>query len=179
VREVAQRAASGVSGQLVAGIGNVFLGDDGFGVEVVRRLGGRPLPPGVRVADFGIRGLHLAYDLLDGGYERVILVDATPRGGEPGTVYVIEPDPSELGAGGSGMADAHAMNPQAVFALLRSLGGTPGNVLVVGCEPQSLEEEMGLSPVVDAAVDEAVDVVVGLLAGRAGEAGTAASVEPR
>jgi hydrogenase maturation protease len=162
-----------VSRILIAGIGNVFLGDDGFGVEVVRRLAQRALPADVRVADFGIRGLHLAYDLLDGGYQQVILVDATPREGAPGTVYLIEPDAEELGAGGNGMADAHAMTPQAVFSLLRSLGGTPGKVLVVGCEPQSVEEEMGLTPVVEAAVDEAVDLIRGLLAREARPSGGA------
>jgi hydrogenase maturation protease len=149
-------------GVLVAGIGNIFLGDDGFGVEVVRRLTSKPLPPGVRVADFGIRGLHLAFELLEHPDDTTILVDVTPRGGEPGTVYLIEPDLETL-AGPSGPADAHDMTPAAVFGLLRSLGGTPGRVLIVGCEPLSMEEEMGLSPPVEGAVDEAVALILDVL----------------
>ena len=151
-------------GVLVAGIGNVFLGDDGFGVEVVRRLASHPLPDGVRVADFGIRGLHLAFELLEHPDDTTILVDATPRAGEPGTVYLIEPDLETLAAAPeAGAADAHDMTPAAVFGLLRSLGGTPGRVLIVGCEPFSTEEEMGLSPPVAGAVDEAVALILNVL----------------
>jgi hydrogenase maturation protease len=144
---------------MVAGVGNVFLGDDGFGVEVARRLASVALPEWVRVADFGIRGLHLAYELLDGGYATTVLVDVTPRGGEPGTVYLIEPD---LGAPGAppARADAHGMHPEAVLALLRALGGSAGRVLIVGCEPARMEEEMGLSAPVARAVDEAVALVL-------------------
>jgi hydrogenase maturation protease len=160
------------SGVLVAGIGNIFLGDDGFGVEVVRRLASKPLPPGVRVADFGIRGLHLAFELLEHPEDTTILVDVTPREGEPGTVYLIEPDLETL-AGPAGPADAHDMTPAAVFGLLRSLGGTPGRVLIVGCEPLSTEEEMGLSPPVEGAVDEAVGLILDVLA-REGVAGNPA-----
>ncbi len=150
-------------GVLVAGIGNVFLGDDGFGVEVVRRLAAKSLPAGVRVADFGIRGLHLAFELLEHPDDTTILVDATPRSGEPGTVYLIEPDLETLAAPGAGAADAHDMTPAAVFGFLRSLGGTPGRVLIVGCEPLSTEEEMGLSPPVEGAVDEAVALILDVL----------------
>ncbi len=150
-------------GILVAGIGNIFLGDDGFGVEVVRRLRSRPLPAGVRVADFGIRGVHLAFELLERPDDTTVLVDLTPRGGEPGTVYLIEPDLATLGAASAGPADAHSMTPEAVFGLLRSLGGTPRRVLVVGCEPLSTEEEMGLSPPVEGAVDEAVTLILEVL----------------
>jgi len=139
------------------GIGNIFLGDDGFGVEVARRLASEPLPSNVLVKDFGIRGLHLAYELLDGGYETTLLLDATSRGGEPGTVYLIEPELNEEGS--AAPADAHAMNPEAVFASLRALGGAPGRVLLVGCEPASVEEQMGLSPPVAGAVDVAVRMV--------------------
>src|SRR3954469_15120267 len=148
---------------LVAGIGNIFLGDDGFGVEVVRRLSSRPLPAGVRVVDFGIRGVHLAFELLEHPDDVTILVDITPRGGEPGTVYLIEPDLETLAAYAPGPADAHSMTPDAVFALLRSLGGTPGRVWIVGCEPLSLDEEMGLSPPVERAVDEAVGLILEVL----------------
>ena len=155
-------------GLLIVGIGNIFLGDDGFGVEVVRRLGELPLPAEVRVADFGTRGLHLAFELLDRAADTTILVDATPRGGDPGTVYLIEPDLGRLadlaGTGPAGMADAHAMTPDAVFALLRTLGGTPGRVLVVGCEPLRCEEEMGLSPPVEQAVGEAVTMILEVVA---------------
>ncbi len=148
---------------LVACVGNIFLGDDGFGVEVARRLAGRELPAGVRAADFGIRGVHLAYELAEKSYETVILVDATPRGGEPGTVYLIEPDLDRLGEAASGQADAHGMDPQTVFALLKTLGGRPGRVLIVGCEPASTEEEMGLSEPVSAAVEEAVRMIFEIL----------------
>ena len=115
---------------LIAGIGNVFLGDDGFGVEVARRLAERELPAGVKVADFGIRGMDLAYELQE-DYDAAVLVDAVPRGGEPGTLYVIEP---ELEAAGP-VLDAHAMDPVRVLGLARTLGTLPPRVLVVGCEP--------------------------------------------
>jgi hydrogenase maturation protease len=142
---------------LVAGIGNIFLGDDGFGVEVVRRLAAEPLPRGVEVADFGIRGIHLAYELLEKAYDTTILVDAMPRGGEPGTVYVLEPE--TMPPAPAVAADAHAMTPEAVLRWLRSLGGAPGRLFVVGCDPARTEEEMGLSEPVAAAVGRAVEVV--------------------
>ena len=150
---------------LIACVGNIFLGDDGFGVEVARRLSAHPLPDGVQVADFGIRGVHLAYELAEKAYESTILVDATARGGAPGTVYLIEPDPGGwiAGDGGSDATDAHGMDPRAVFGLVRTLGGTPGRVLLVGCEPASVEEEMGLSEPVAAAVDEAVALILDVL----------------
>lgn len=161
-------AASGArkGGILIAGVGNIFLGDDGFGVEVVRRLPREKLPPYVVVADFGIRALHLAYELLDGGYETTILVDATSRGEAAGTVYLIEPDLDEaLAESGSSLVDAHGMTPDTVFRLLASLGGKPGRVLLVGCEPATLDDEqMGLSETVDKAVDEAVAMILDLLA---------------
>jgi hydrogenase maturation protease len=138
---------------LLAGIGNVFLGDDGFGVQVARRLLGAPGIPGATVADYGIRGLHLAYDMLAGGYGTTVLIDACSRGDAPGTLYVFEPAPAEVG---SDPVDAHGMHPAAVLALLRRLGGEPGRVLVLGCEPARLEEGVGLSPPVAAAVDAAV-----------------------
>ena len=145
---------------LVAGVGNVFLGDDGFGVEVARRLlatGG--LPPDVKVADFGIRGVHLAYELCD-GYELAILVDAVPRGEEPGTLFVIEPDPEPDEAP---PLDAHGMDPAAVLSLLGVLGGHVERVLVVGCEPATADERIGLSPPVEAAVAPAVNLVQDLI----------------
>jgi hydrogenase maturation protease len=148
---------------LVAGVGNVFLGDDGFGVEVARRLAAEPQPAGVTVADFGIRGLHLAYELLD-GYDTTILVDASPRGGSAGDLVLVEvaaedlpptPTPDQLVEQGA-VLDAHGMTPAEVLALLRMLGGTPGRVLVLGCEPARVEEGMGLSEPVAAAVDTAL-----------------------
>jgi hydrogenase maturation protease len=164
VVSAAAAAGSPTPRVLVAGIGNIFLGDDGFGSAVVDRLARRPLPECVRVEDYGIRGVHLAHDLLGGGYETVILVDAVARGGSPGTLYVIEP---ERVAGG-GDADAHAMTPDAVLAYVERLGGATGRVLVVGCEPATVDPEMGLSAPVSAALDEAVEMVSRLVSGTAG-----------
>ena len=151
---------------LIAGIGNVFLGDDGFGVEVVKRLAGRGLPEGVEVKDFGIRGMDLAYALQD-DYALVIFVDATPRGGEPGTVYLIEP---EIEKDGEVALDAHGMDPVKVIKLSRALGAKPARTLVVGCEPQVVlggenydEMLMELSEPVSAAVDEAVELLESLV----------------
>jgi len=151
---------------LVAGIGNIFLGDDGFGVEVVRRLAGRALPEGVEVVDFGIRGLDLAYALQE-EYELVVFVDATPRGQEPGTVYLIEP---EIEEDGDVSLDTHAMDPVRVIKLSRALGARPTRTLVVGCEPQVVvsgedydDMLMELSEPVRAAVDEAVRLVESLV----------------
>ena len=152
---------------LVAGVGNIFLGDDGFGVETVRRLAEERLPEHAEVVDIGVRGLHLAYQLLD-GYDTLVLVDATARGGAPGTVYLIEPD----AAGGIESQDApldgHRMSPDAVLSLLETLcSGTgaspPRRTLVVGCEPACVEEGIGLSPPVTAAVPEAVRLIMGVL----------------
>jgi hydrogenase maturation protease len=157
---------------LVAGIGNVFLGDDGFGVAVVEQLAVRPQPDRVRVTDFGIRGFDLAFALLDEP-EATILVDAMPRGQPPGTVYVLEPDLDAEEAASTpdhaqGSFEGHAMTPASVFALVRTLGGTPRNVTVVGCEPLTLGPEnvgqMGLSDPVARAVPEAVALVEQLLA---------------
>lgn len=149
---------------LVAGVGNIFLGDDAFGVEVVRRLTGRPLPDGVRVADFGIRGLDLAYTLLD-DYEAVLVVDASPRGGQPGTLYVLEPT---IDAESQPPAiEGHSMDPARVFRLAASLGSPVRRLLVVGCEPgpPADAEEMaaGLSAPVRAAVDEAIPLIESLV----------------
>jgi hydrogenase maturation protease len=153
---------------LVAGIGNIFLGDDAFGCEVIQSMLRCGSPDNVRVEDFGIRGFDLAYALMD-DYEAVILVDALPRGEQPGTLFIIEPDlgklddqsPAEL------MVDTHGMDPVKVLTLVKALGGEPKRVLVVGCEPERLAdvdgERMGLSEPVQAAVDEAVKVVESLI----------------
>jgi hydrogenase maturation protease len=163
---------------LVAGVGNIFLGDDGFGVEVARRLAFTEVPDGVRVADYGTSGMHLAYDIA-GGYETTILVDAAPRGGPPGTLTVLEVGPEDrpdLAASadgqlqGSQMFNAHGMQPDVVFGVLEMLGAKAGRILVVGCQPASLEESIGLSEPVAAAVDEAVRVVTKLAADNAGGA---------
>ena len=149
---------------LVAGIGNVFFGDDGFGVEVARRLGERPQPEGVRVVDFGIRGLDLAYALSD-GYDAAILVDALPRGGPPGTLYVLEPEVAAAPIGT--LADTHGLDPARILSLLRTLGDDVPIVRIVGCEPTLVagdEMTMGLSAPVAAAVDEAVALVEALAA---------------
>jgi hydrogenase maturation protease len=154
---------------LVAGAGNIFLGDDGFGPEVARRLARESLPEWVRVQDFGIRGVHLAYEMLD-GYDTLILIDAAPRDEAPGTVYVIEPElpsvaPHDPGATGlpSPVMDAHGMEPESVLSLLEALGGRVDRVIVVGCEPAGVEEGIGLSEPVERAVETAVRVVKDLI----------------
>jgi hydrogenase maturation protease len=148
---------------LVAGVGNVFLGDDGFGVEVARRLSEVDLPPFVRVADYGVRGMHLAYDLAGATPELTILVDATAQGDPPGTVHVIDlAAPAEVDD--AALLDAHGMQPDVVLGLVRLLGADPGRVLLVGCEPEVLDERMTLSPAVARAVGTAVRVVVDLIA---------------
>ncbi len=149
---------------LVAGIGNIFFGDDAFGVEVAQRLSRRPLPCGVRVVDFGIRGIDLTYALLD-GYETAILVDAVQRGGRPGTLYVIEPDtdpppepePAELSL------LAHDMHPAKVLRMVTAMGGRVERILLVACEAATSAGEedmqMELSPPVKGAVDDAVTLI--------------------
>ena len=157
---------------LIAGIGNIFLGDDAFGVEVAQRLARRRLPDGVRVVDFGIRGLDLAYALLD-DREAVILVDAVARGGQPGTLYVVEPVLEEAGdAAQPGMIEPHALTPDKVLRLARSQGANVKNVLVVGCEPGPLpvadDLQMEMSEPVRAALDEAVRLIESLVGGLLG-----------
>ena len=152
---------------LVAGIGNIFLGDDGFGVEVVKRLAARELPAEVRVADFGIRGFDLVYALQD-GYETTILVDACPQGQLPGTIFVLEPDLSDGDTQQhSNVVDTHGMNPANVIRMARAMNAPLNRVLVVGCEPESLggeEGHMGLSRPVESVLDEAVRMIENLLA---------------
>ena len=147
---------------LVAGVGNIFRGDDGFGPAVVRQLEQTPLPEDVTLRDFGIRGIHLAYELVD-GYDLLVLVDAVDRQAAPGSLFVIEPDLSDAGeaageAAGS-MLDAHDLAPQAVLSLVPVLGGRLGRVLVVGCQPESVADGMGLSAPVAAGLDEAAALV--------------------
>jgi hydrogenase maturation protease len=158
---------------LIACVGNIFLGDDSFGVEVARRLRDRPYPQGVRVVDFGIRGVDLAYTLLD-DYDALILVDAAPRGRAPGTLYLIEPDlpagDAEGGTAGRVAFETHSMDPVKVLAYARALGARPVRTLIVGCEPAPPptdgyhEMVMGLSVPVRAALDPAVEMIDGLVA---------------
>jgi hydrogenase maturation protease len=149
---------------LIACIGNIFLGDDGFGTEVARRLACRPLPPGVILKDFGTRGIDLTYALLD-PFDLVILVDACARGGEPGTIYLVEPDAVEAitADGVPARLETHGMNPMNVLRMVKSMGGVPGRILIVGCEPAEIgsdtEGKLELSAPVQAAVDEAIDLI--------------------
>lgn len=151
---------------LVAGIGNIFLGDDAFGVEAVKRLAAIDLPAEVRVADFGIRGFDLVYALQD-GYETVILVDACPHGKPPGTVSVIQPDlDQDQAAPQQPGIDTHGMNPMNVIRMARAMNAPLNRLLVVGCEPETLggeEGQMGLSGPVEAALDGAVHVIEDLV----------------
>jgi hydrogenase maturation protease len=156
---------------LVACVGNMFLGDDAFGVEVAKRLAGRPLPEGVSVVDYGIRSYDLAYALMR-EWDQIILVDALPRGGQPGTLYSLEPELSQETP--SAAIDAHSMNPVAVLQLVNALGGSVNCMVVVGCEPGCTEPDpnghIGLSAPVNAAVEEAVRMVEELIARARSEA---------
>ncbi|MBV9760439.1 MAG: hydrogenase maturation protease [Acidobacteriaceae bacterium] len=151
---------------LVACIGNIFLGDDGFGVEVARHLSSRTFPANVRVRDFGIRGYDLAYALLERN-DLTILVDACARGEAPGTVYVIEPDLNVPEESSAAALDAHAMNPVSVIGLAQSMGPISKRILLVACEPETLggeEGAMGLSEAVSAAVPQGVHLIEKLIA---------------
>ena len=152
---------------LIAGIGNIFHGDDAFGVAVAQRLAAYAWPENVRVVDFGIRAVDLAFALLD-GYDLTILVDATPRGGAPGTVYVIEPDLDSLREhAGEPCVNSHGLHPAQVLALARNMGAHFNRILVVGCEPRVLDSEdndyIGLSRDVEAAVDPSIEIIRGLV----------------
>jgi hydrogenase maturation protease len=146
---------------LVAGIGNAWLRDDGFGGEVARRLEARALPAGVTVIDFGTGGLDLAYEVMR-GYDALVLIDVSRQGGEPGTLYVMEPAEEDIAAGieDGELLDPHGMDPQTVLRFVRAVGGWPGKVVVIACEPAQVEEMgLGLSDEVSAAVDRAVELV--------------------
>ena len=164
--------ADSVNRILVAGVGNIFLSDDGFGTEVVRAMAGRALPEGVEVVDFGIRGVHLAYQLLD-GYDLLVVIDAAPRGSAPGTVSLLEVDqaqvPSAAAAvtgGEAALVDAHGLEPGAILAMLGSLGGQVRRVLVVACEPVTVERAWGSAHAVAAAVPSAIELLEQVLADR-------------
>jgi hydrogenase maturation protease len=153
---------------LIAGIGNIFQGDDAFGVEVVRRLAETKLPEYVRVMDIGIRSIDLGFALLE-PYGLIILVDATARGGTPGTLYTIEIEPDDIpdAPDEASMVNSHGLNPVLVLTLAKSMGATFNNVLLVGCEPMILDcdasGQIGLSEVVEAAVNPAVEIVLQLV----------------
>jgi len=150
---------------LVAGIGNIFMGDDGFGVEVVRRLAAAEIPAGVRVTDFGIRGLDLAYALQD-GYETTILVDAYPHGQPPGAVSLVEPDLSTLNHSQEAVIEAHGMDPMKVLRMAAGMNAPLKKILLVGCEPATFggeEGAMGLSSEVEAGVDGAVKLILSVV----------------
>jgi hydrogenase maturation protease len=154
---------------LIAGIGNIFMGDDGFGVEVVKRLMERGLPSvaagEVKIVDFGIRGFDLAYALQD-GYETTILVDAYPHGQTPGTVSLIEPDLSKLNDAEPALVEAHGMDPMQVLRMASAMNVNLKKILLVGCEPATFggeEGQMELSATVEAAIDEAVNLVVSVV----------------
>jgi hydrogenase maturation protease len=148
---------------LIAGVGNIFFGDDGFGCEVVRLLQSERFADvkakDVKIEDFGIAGMHLSFELL-AGYERAIIVDLAARGGLPGTLYIIEPDLGEAGP----PPDPHRMDLLNVFAFVRTLGGAPPPIVVVGCEPQTTDEGIGLSEPVTAALEPATELVCKLIA---------------
>ena len=145
---------------LVAGVGNIFCGDDGFGSQVAQRLAAElPATEQVRVVDYGIRGLHLAYDLLD-GYEALVIVDTLPGEKEPGTLTVLEVGTDDVV---DGVFDAHGMDPVAVLASLGSLGAELPRTLVIGCQPLDVDAGLGLSPPVSRAVDAAVTATTALL----------------
>jgi hydrogenase maturation protease len=154
---------------LIAGIGNIFLGDDAFGVEVAQRLLRQTMPPEVRIVDFGIRGFDLACALLD-PYEAVILIDATPRGGPPGTLYLLDlPTNNPADGPGPGLIDAHSLDPVNVLRLVSTLGGHVSRLLLVGCEPTPLDPDdsedvpTSLSPPAQAAVQQAIPLIDSLV----------------
>ncbi len=151
---------------LVAGVGNAWLQDDGFGSEVAQRLEKRELPSGVTVMDFGSGGLDLAYEIMR-GYHALVLVDISRQGGEPGTLYVLEPDPEDYARPieDGEMISPHGMDPQTVLRFVNAVGGFSGKVVVVACEPGPLEDlSVGLSPAVEAVVERAIEVVMEQLA---------------
>jgi len=147
---------------LIAGIGNIFLGDDAFGIEVVKRFANRALPDGIRIIDYGIRGFDLTYALIDRA-DFTILVDACPRGGVAGDLYIVEPDLASLGgAEAPDAADAHGMNPMNVIRVAQAMGGPLKKILLLGCEPETFgpeEGKMGLSESVASAVERAIPLL--------------------
>jgi len=150
---------------MIAGVGNIFMRDDGFGAAVIKKISAKDLQEGVEIKDFGTGGLKLAYDLMK-GYDSLILLDASARGEKPGTLYLIEPSENDFSADlqEGGPIDPHGADPVTILRFVKSMGAWPGKVLVVACEPESVEHfEIGLSEPVNAAVDKAVEMVEDLL----------------
>jgi hydrogenase maturation protease len=151
---------------LIAGVGNAWLRDDGFGGEVARRLTDRPLPDGVEVMDAGTGGLDLAYEVMR-GYDALVILDVSKQGGEPGTLYVMEPNEESVPGGieDGDVINPHGMDPQTVLRFVKSVGAWPGRVVVIACEPADVEEMgLGLSAPVRDAIERAVDLVVDMVA---------------
>ena len=147
---------------MIAGVGNMFMKDDGFGGAVIKKIINKSFPEGVEVKDFGTGGLKLAYDLMK-GYDSLILLDASPRGEQPGTLYRIEPDEKDFSTDleQGGPIDPHGSDPVTVLRFVRSIGAWPGKVFIVACEPESGVDdfEIGLSEPVNAAVDNAIELI--------------------
>jgi hydrogenase maturation protease len=143
---------------LVVGFGNVLLGDDGFGSEVIQRLAARALPPHVEVLDVGIGGMHFVLRLLE-GFQKVVVVDAVKGGCPPGTLYLLAPDDAMLSGFDEAYADAHLTEPLRALRLGRDLGCLPDEIIIVGCEPAHCELGIGLTAAVHAAVDRAVETI--------------------
>jgi hydrogenase maturation protease len=146
---------------MIAGVGNMFLKDDGFGSAVVKKMLDKKFPEGVEVKDFGTGGLKLAYDLMK-GYDGLILLDASSRGEKPGTLYVIKPDENDISPDleQGGPIDPHGADPVTVLRFVKSIGSWPAKVLIVACEPENVEDyEIGLSQSVSAAIDKAIEMV--------------------
>jgi hydrogenase maturation protease len=147
---------------LIAGVGNAWLRDDGFGGEVARRLSELELPAGVSVMDAGTGGLDLAYEVMR-GYDALVILDVSPQGGEPGTLYVMEPDEEAVPGGieDGDVINPHAMDPQTVLRFVKSVGAWPGKVMVIACEPEDVSEMgWGLSERVREAVQRAITLVL-------------------
>ena len=151
---------------LVAGFGNLLLGDDGFGVAVVRKLAAEPIPAGVETLEVGTGGMELVYGLM-GGFDRLIVVDAVRRGHAPGTLYVFRPSDADLASAPGEPIDPHFAEPTRAMKMAKSLGYLPADVTVVGCEPGPCDLDLTLSPPVSTAVEQALGRVREALLGAA------------
>jgi hydrogenase maturation protease len=159
--QIKNKAFSAKKRVMIAGVGNMFMKDDGFGSAVIKKILDKKFPEGVEVKDFGTGGLKLAYDLMK-GYDGLILIDASRRGGQPGTLYVIEPDENDINPDleKGGPIDPHGADPATVLRFVKSIGSWPAKVVIVGCEPETVDDfEIGLSEPVNASIDKAVDMV--------------------
>jgi hydrogenase maturation protease len=158
--EIEQPKASSKKRVMIAGVGNMFMKDDGFGGAVVRKMMSKTFPEGVELKDFGTGGLKLAYDLMK-GYDALVLLDVSKRGEKPGSLYVIEPSESEVSADlAESPIDPHGSDPSTVLRFVKAIGSWPGKVLIVACEPGNIEEfEIGLSENVNASIDKAIEFV--------------------